>query len=70
MAEMFSSLGEAATDYMKKEYEKIKEREHCFDVARKICEKIIREECCYKCHDGVCETCNVGRALKRLEGRA
>ena len=31
---------------------------------------LIREECCEKCHDGVCETCNVGRALKRLEGDA
>lgn len=30
--------------------------------------QIIYEECCDKCHDGVCETCNVGRALKRLEG--
>ena len=32
--------------------------------------QIIYEECCGKCHDGVCETCNVGRALKRLEGDA
>ena len=28
----------------------------------------VYEECCDKCHDGVCETCNVGRLLKRLEG--
>lgn len=31
---------------------------------------VVFEECCEKCHDGVCETCNVGRVLKRLEGDA
>lgn len=39
-------------------------------LVRKNCAMIVREECCAGCHDGVCETCNVGRALKRLEGRA
>lgn len=36
------------------------------DEAYRKSEKVIREECCQKCHDGVCETCNVQRAIKRL----
>ena len=46
-----------------------KEVKQIFEMDRMICSKIIREECCYKCHDGVCETCNVGRVLKRLKSR-
>ena len=27
---------------------------------------IVREECCSGCHDGVCETCKVDRAVRRI----